>query len=226
MVIAIIAILAGLLLPALSRAKAEARRIQCVNNLKQMGVGLQLYLDEFHAYPPWILQPPGTMYNTFWMTALQPYAGYDWMNRKFHCPEYTGPVAQSVFDHLEPGSYGYNMDGGSQENGLGFMNHSLPRDTPVPESAVAAPAEMYAIADTRYYMLYGQFVNPQTNIRPDGLESSWEVKKFRHGKGLNVVFCDGHVLLVKRDFFMDVKKSVLNWHRNHQVDDPDPLPPP
>src|ERR1700744_1961866 len=45
-VIAIIAILAALLLPVLARTKERGKRISCLNNERQMGVGSQLYADE------------------------------------------------------------------------------------------------------------------------------------------------------------------------------------
>ncbi len=56
-VIAIIAILASLLLPALARAKDQAKKVGCVNNLKQMGLGSQMYAGDFKGdlvAPTWI----------------------------------------------------------------------------------------------------------------------------------------------------------------------------
>ena len=51
-VIAIIAILAGLLLPALAAAREKARRTACLNNLNQMGIGLESYLGDYGDYYP------------------------------------------------------------------------------------------------------------------------------------------------------------------------------
>src|SRR5438093_82823 len=50
-VISIIAVVAALLLPALSRARAQANSIKCRSNLRQLSLELAMYVNDYHAYP-------------------------------------------------------------------------------------------------------------------------------------------------------------------------------
>ena len=75
-VIAIIAILAAMLLPALTRARDAARTTLCRGNLKQVGLGIHLYLDEFDEAMPtrqWINSTCDGW--IVWWQLLQPYMG-------------------------------------------------------------------------------------------------------------------------------------------------------
>src|ERR1700683_5608547 len=72
-VIAIIAILAALLLSAVSQAKGKALRIQCANNVRQLGIGLQAFVTDNNTYPLFVNPdyPNYAEHMRFWMVALQ-----------------------------------------------------------------------------------------------------------------------------------------------------------
>jgi prepilin-type N-terminal cleavage/methylation domain-containing protein/prepilin-type processing-associated H-X9-DG protein len=215
-VIAIIAILAALLLPALSQAKNKAYSVVCKNNEHQMGLALHMYVDDNHVYPL-----GATTNNTFWYDCLARYTRIQWTNRDFHCPTYKGEIS------AEEGSYAYNVFGTSSLLtagdawtwlGLGWYDGlgSPPRVT---ESQVKMPSEMFAIADTR-------MIGPQPPLLPNGaggylMGGSFppfpdEYQPLRHGNGFNFLFCDGHVTLVPRTCFTNPTNSWPNWNNDHE----------
>lgn len=109
-VIAIIAILASMLLPALSKAREKARSIKCVNNLKQLGIYMTFYGDEYNVYPPAVnWNNDGAWAGQFgwsWKSYLAKSAGVtdDQRWQVLHCPD------KSVNERQN--SYGMNENAG------------------------------------------------------------------------------------------------------------------
>ena len=103
MVIAVIAILAGLLMPSLNSAREQARRTKCSSNLRQIGLGLELYASGNRGWLPHCDGMPALGHGpTLRQTLSAQNAGLDGC---FRCPSDQRPQAGTPGD---PGSYEWN----------------------------------------------------------------------------------------------------------------------
>lgn len=205
-VIAIVAVLGALLLPALTRGRAAAKRAQCVGNLRQLGVAAQLYWGDnggrcFYAVPAntnggqlwwfgWLQSPgagAGEGQRAFDLTvgALHPYIQVSAVrlcpSLNYAAPYFKLKASNVVF------SYGYNK----------FLSPATVREPPLPISRVREPAGTALFADAAQV---NDFQAPASRSRPMLEEfyyvdtnTSYPNGHFRHARRAHAVFCDGHV---------------------------------
>jgi len=233
-VIAIIAVLAAMLLPALTRAKDQAHSVRCKSNLHQMGVALQLYVGDYKVYPYYGTQIMGTGNIAgvirAWAEELEAYYPLKWSNSAYHCPGYKGDiVTHGSFENWNFGSYGYNEYGawlgitfvpGGVPLGLGMVSSDIPPFL-LKESEVVVPSQLLAMADSRLwaasYSGFGPGRIGSDSLRC-GLFEDWPAQTypFRHGKNYNVGFCDAHVEGMRPTILFDPKKTAVLWNNDHQ----------
>ena len=118
-VIAIIAVLAGLLLPVLARSKAKARQVQCLTNLKQIGLGLRMWANENDARFPWIVTlGEGGSYGRF--NAWQHFVV---CSNEFDSPKILVCPADSrkPADHWRRAAGGFAWPGTGENNALSYF---------------------------------------------------------------------------------------------------------
>ncbi len=192
-VIAIIAILAAILFPVFSRARENARRSSCGSNLRQIGLGVMQYTQDFdEKYPMHYDASAGNQ--KVWLDFIQPYlksAGV------FNCPSRSNIVfTPNAMDTNI--AYGYNM---TFSNYPGWYNASL--------ATITRPTETIMVAETGgsrdslgYYLAYPSRFGAVTNrTEPTyGFDVPNAPARLteRHMEGLNIVWADGHVKWMKR----------------------------
>jgi prepilin-type N-terminal cleavage/methylation domain-containing protein/prepilin-type processing-associated H-X9-DG protein len=206
-VIAIIAILAAILFPVFAQAREKARQTSCLSNLKQMGVGLMMYSQDYDEElpPAWI----GGAFPGYarWMDVVQPYV----KNTQI----FTCTSSNTTYAPVPAGGTVNNVverNGGYAMNVTYFGDPVANPPTPVPDVASKRSRNLAALADPVGTAYVFDFKNgwgsfqcvweciqgcgwPQppviNTVKPRTLgNGGWLVEL--HQDKINVLFCDGH----------------------------------
>lgn len=200
-VIAIIAILAAILFPVFGRARENARRSSCQSNLKQIGLGMMQYVQDYDEFYPLAFHPVGTTdyqsnaAETGWAWTVQPYIK---STQVFQCPSVTGepkwPTSATTSQMNAVTDYALNRN-------IGFEGGAAANKRSVNQAA------MTFISNT--LMVY-HFTRSGTGSSSPGSTCIGAAKAAKmdnsitgpakiHLDGSNYMFADGHVKWLKGD---------------------------
>ncbi len=197
-VISILALLAAILFPVFARSRENARRSSCLSNLRQIGLGLQQYtqdFDEQNSRSWYVSSGPSSASASYkWMDAIYPYVKSE---QVFNCPSHTLPVnippSLSTFDSYQFrngtrwGSYAANVT----YFGDGNFNPFLSRSVATWESPSTT---VYVVDGVGRYEIAWDTGNPPISapnpryISVGGFPTVFE----RHLETSVTLFCDGH----------------------------------
>jgi len=213
-VVSIIGLLTAILFPAFARARENVRRTACSSNLKQIGLGLLQYIQDYdetntlHWYGTSSGASDATT-NYKWMDAIFPYVKSEAL---FNCPGHSLPVTigTSTFD-----KYKFRTDRNFGSYGINAAYYSAPIDgeltSPFHNRAVAsweAPSTTIYAMDTaaRYDIGWPSGNPPIIGTTPRYLPSEYMMVE-RHLGTVAILYCDGHAKPQKMEALTKVGTS-------------------
>lgn len=196
-VMAIISILASMLLPALGKAKDQGVTIYCVNNLRQLGLSMQMYGDDSNDRLPLstnsIWNQNSGVFGSSWAAALQPY--YQNTN-VLRCPALNNAYNKSGYSYFM-GSVAFSV----------LASSSATNATP-------AIVSLRSINTASFYPLSGDcnYAASPTNadLNNNDVDTLFSQSSPIHNKRVNVLFADWHVKSYKNYNPSDITFSLNN----------------
>jgi len=195
-VIAIIAILAAMLLPALAKARESARRARCLSNLKQIGLGMFLYIEDNDGYLPYTGWRPASSYpgQKYWFQQINAYLGNDAPNKAININNKRDKVWKCPNNRDYAWGEGWISYGANMNIMYSFSSVKISR--------IKRQSGVIMVTETE--------TGSWTYIS-DGISSSTALDVApRHNGGANVLFCDSHVEWRKFDGNL-FAYTTLNW---------------
>lgn len=189
-VIAIIALLAAILFPVFARARENARKSSCANNLKQIGLGIMQYTQDYDDTMPYAALAPAaggaSMNNYVWNPNEWPFKVFPYIKTKqvFKCPS----MATSTGNTPTPADDGISY---WAAGGMFGRNGNLT----VQLATVNFPAQQPTLYDNIEALYEGRLVyRPSYNGGSTyTAQTSFWMRKPVHLDALNVLYGDGHV---------------------------------